>query len=114
MTPGCDSRGRNDLRGRGGPSEGRWAGCGSPTSPTMQSSMAPSQVVLGGRKVAIRRPRVRCAGAELRIQRGALHLPEKWTPKPGQRLKWNLHRVSGRRAEAGCAEVHHIWRPPTK
>ena len=39
---------------------------------------------------------------------------EKWTPKPGQRLKWNLHRVSGRRAEAGCAEVHHIWRPPTK
>ena len=40
--------------------------------------------------------------------------PEKWTPKPGQRLKWNLHRVSGRRAEAGCAEVHHIWRPPTK
>ena len=75
MTPGCDSRGRNDLRGRGGPSGGRWAGCGSPTSPTMQSSMAPSQVVLGGRKVAIRRPRVRCAGAELRIQRGALHLP---------------------------------------
>ena len=41
-------------------------------------------------------------------------LPKKWTPKPGQRLKWNLHRVSGRRAEAGCAEVHHIWRPPTK
>ena len=39
---------------------------------------------------------------------------QKWTPKPGQRLKWNLHRVSGRRAEAGCAEVHHIWRPPTK
>ena len=39
---------------------------------------------------------------------------KKWTPKPGQRLKWNLHRVSGRRAEAGCAEVHHIWRPPTK
>ena len=39
---------------------------------------------------------------------------EKWTPKPGQRLKWNLHRVSGRRAEAGGAEVHHIWRPPTK
>ena len=32
----------------------------------------PSQVVLGGRKVAIRRPRVRRAGAELRIQRGAL------------------------------------------
>ena len=30
------------------------------------------QVVLGGRKVAIRRPRVRRAGAELRIQRGAL------------------------------------------
>ena len=38
----------------------------------MQSSMAPSQVVLGGRKVAIRRPRVRRAGAELRIQPGAL------------------------------------------
>ena len=55
MTPGCDSRGRNDVRGRGGPSGGRWAGCGSTTSPTMQSSMAPSQVVLGGRKVAIRR-----------------------------------------------------------
>ena len=72
MTPGCDSRGRNDVRGRGGPSGGRWAGCGSTTSPTMQSSMAPSQVVLGGRKVAIRRPRVRRDGAELRIQRGAL------------------------------------------
>ena len=71
MTPGCDSRGRNDVRGRGGPSGGRWAGCGSTTSPTMQSSMAPSQVVLGGRKVAIRRPRVRRDGAELRIQRGA-------------------------------------------
>ena len=41
-------------------------------TPTMQSSMAPSQVVPGGRKVAIRRPRVRRAGAELRIQRGAL------------------------------------------
>ena len=39
---------------------------------------------------------------------------EKWTPKSGQRLKCNLHRVSSRRAEAGCAEVHHIWRPPTK
>ncbi len=26
MTPGYDSRGRNDLRGRGGPSGGRWAG----------------------------------------------------------------------------------------
>ena len=72
MTPGCDSRGRNDVRGRGGPSGGRWAGCGSTTSPTMQSSMAPSQVVLGGRKVAIRGPRVRRDGAELRIQRGAL------------------------------------------
>ena len=71
MTPGCDSRGRNDLRGRGGPSGGRWAGCGSTASPTMQSSMAPSQVVLGGRKVVIRRPRVRRDGAELRIQRGA-------------------------------------------
>ena len=43
--------------GVGGP------GCGSTTSPTMQSSMAPSQVVLGGRKVAIRRPRVRRDGA---------------------------------------------------
>ena len=32
----------------------------------------PSQVVLGGRKVATRRPRVRRDGAELRIQRGAL------------------------------------------
>ena len=73
MTPGCDSRGRNDVRGRGGPSGGRWAGCGSTTSPTMQSSVAqPSQVVLGGRKVAIRRPRVRRDGAELRIQPGAL------------------------------------------
>ena len=71
MTPGCDSRGRNDVRGRGGPSGGRWAGCGSTTSPTMQSSMAPSQVVLGGRKVAIRRPRVRRDGAARRIQRGA-------------------------------------------
>ena len=71
MPPGYDSRGRNDVRGRGGPSGGRWAGCGSPASPTMQSSMAPSQVVLGGRKVAIRRPRVRRDGAERRIQRGA-------------------------------------------
>ena len=48
------------------------------------------------------------------IPRSATATGQKWTPKPGQRLKWNLHRVSGRRAEAGCAEVHHIWRPPTK
>ena len=48
------------------------------------------------------------------LNRRDIFKQEKWTPKPGQRLKWNLHRVSGRRAEAGCAEVHHIWRPPTK
>ena len=47
MTPGCDSRGRNDVRGRGGPSGGRWAGCGSTTSPTMQSSMAPQSGCAG-------------------------------------------------------------------
>ena len=74
------------------------------------------------------RPRVQPHVGDLRRRgrsSGPYHLPafagvnslscqKKWTPKPGQRLKWNLHRVSGRRAEAGCAEVHHIWRPPTK
>ena len=45
MTPGCDSRGRNDVRGRGGPSGGRWAGCGSTTSPTMQSKNSKRDVL---------------------------------------------------------------------
>ena len=102
MTPGCDSRGRNDVRGRGGPSGGRrWAGCGSPTSPTMQSSMAPSQVVLGGRKVAIRRPRVRRAGAELRIQRGAWRsTTRRSSSMPGS--------VYGRSCKPGVDHAHQL------
>ena len=72
MTPGCDSRGRNDLRGRGGPQRGSVSRVRLYSVTDDAVVDGPSQVVLGGRKVAIRRPRVRRDGAELRIQRGAL------------------------------------------
>ena len=67
MTPGYDSRGRNDVRGRGGPSGGRWAGCGSPTSPTMQSSDGPQSGGAGwaeGRDPAAARPPRRRGAAD--------------------------------------------------
>ena len=71
--PGGDRRDRDqpELGGlrRSGTIRGEVIGVDD-REPTLQSSMAPSQVVLGGRKVAIRRPRVRRDGAELRIQRG--------------------------------------------